>query len=358
MSGLLYCNQIIHMNNYRLIIAMVAIILMFATVVPAVWAAGQVQLELVGDARGAAMSFQDWIQALGNAGIKNVRLRSAADVGKPGIDVQGTADRPIYIVTGQVISRDELLLPGARFKRSEVKSLAAWLDDLAQNGPPDKRPKIVAFGMTATQFDQVMKDLVVPVGFNTQGLARRDAVAKIVGKLRSPVRFEGDSAKALSDDKVEEELTAISSGSAMACLLRPIGCCLVPQLSGGEIKYSVVRAQSTIKDVWPIGRTPLKPLPGIVPGLFEFLNVNVQNVSAATAIEAVGKRLKTPVLYDHIALAKYKIDPGKAMVSFARARSNYSMALEKMLFPAGLQFEVREDEAGTVFLWVTTVKPM
>jgi len=29
-----------------------------------------------------------------------------------------------------------------------------------------------------------------------------------------------------------------------------------------------------------------------------------------------------------------------------------------MLFPAGLQFEIRVDDAGTPFLWVTTVKPM
>ena len=60
-------------------------------------------------------------------------------------------------------------LPGARFKRGEVKRLVQWLDDLAQNGPPDKRPKIVAFGLTAAQFEQVKKDLAVPVGFSTAG---------------------------------------------------------------------------------------------------------------------------------------------------------------------------------------------
>jgi hypothetical protein len=137
-----------------------------------------------------------------------------------------------------------------------------------------------------------------------------------------------------------------------------MGYCLMPQITGNEIKYSVVKAQSNVKEIWPVGRKPEKPLPEILPDLFEFLNVNVQNVSAATAIEAIGKRLKTPVLYDHIALSKYKIDPAKATVSFARARSNYSMALGKMLFPAGLEFEVRVDEAGTAFLWITTTRPI
>ncbi len=139
---------------------------------------GQVQLVLVGDAKGTAMTFQDWGQALAGAGIKNVRFRSATSTDKVGIEVQGAADHPIYIVTGQVLSRDELLLPGARFKRSEVKRLAGWLDDLAQNGPPDKRPKIVAFGLTAAQFDQVKKDLAAPVGFSTAGISRRNAVER------------------------------------------------------------------------------------------------------------------------------------------------------------------------------------
>jgi hypothetical protein len=343
-------------------------------------AAGEVRLDLVSGAQGTAMTFQDWGQALAGAGIKNVRFRSATSADKVGIEVQGEAERPLYIVTGKVLSRDELELPGARFKRSEVKRLAQWLDDLAQNGPPDKRPKIVAFGLTAAQFEKVKKDLAVPVGFSTAGSARRDVMEKIARKLSFPLRFEdsllpspetgeglgvragrGETPKftpGLDEDKVEDEVSELSCGTALACLLRPAEYCFIPQSAGNQIKYSVLKTQPNIKEIWPVGRKPESPSPEVLPGLFEFLNVNVQNVSAATVLDAIGKRLKTPVLYDRAALAKYKIDPAKAMVSFPRARTNYSMALEKMLFPAGLEFEIRVDEAGTAFLWVTTVKPM
>jgi hypothetical protein len=34
------------------------------------------------------------------------------------------------------------------------------------------------------------------------------------------------------------------------------------------------------------------------------------------------------------------------------------LALRKLLFQAGLKFEVRLDEAGKPFLWITTVKPV
>jgi len=342
---------------FRFLNLMAAMILTVILDLSSVRAAGQVRLELVGDARSTALTFQDWAQALDKAGIKNVRLRSATDNDKVGIDVQGTADRPLYIVTGQVVSRDELLLPGERFKRSEVKRLAQWLDDLAQKGPPDKRPKIVAFGLTAEQLDQVKKDLATPVGFSSKGFARRDAVEKIARKFSFPVQLENDFAGSLGDDKVEEELSDLSCGTALACLLRPAGYCLVPQAEDNQIKYSVVKALPNVKEIWPIGQPPEKPLPQILPGLFEFHDVNVQNVSAATALEAIGKRLKTPVLYDRAALAKHNIDPAKATVSLPSGRTNYSLALGRMLFPAGMKFEVRVDEAGTPFLWVFSVKP-
>jgi hypothetical protein len=321
-------------------------------------AAGQVRLELVGDARGMALSFQDWGQTLDGAGIKNVRLRTGTETDKVSIEIQGTADRPLYIVTGRVVSGDELLLPGARFKRGEVKRLAQWLDDLAQNGPPDKRPKLVAFGLTALQLEQVKKDLAAPVSFSTKGMSCREAAEKITRIISFAVKFENDFKESLGDDKVEDELNGLSCGTTLAFLLRPAGYCLVPQAAGNQIKYAVLKAQPNIKEFWPVGRKPESPLPEVLPGLFEFLNVNVQDVSTATVLETIGKRLKTPVLYDRAALAKYKIDPAKAMVSFPRTRTNYSMALGTMLFRAGLQFEVRTDEAGTAFLWVTTVKPM
>ena len=260
------------------------------------------------------------------------------------------------------------------------KRLAAWLDDLAQNGPPDKRPKLVAFGLTAEQYDRVKKDLAAPVGFSTAGLARRDAVERIAGKLSFPLRLEdtllpspetGEGPGVRADpgktpklsqtpgaDKIEDELSGLSAGAALACLLCAADYLLVPQVVGKQIKYSVLKAQSDVKEFWPVGRPPQAPPPEVLPGLFEFLNVNVQSIPAATVLDTIGKRLKTPVLYDRAALAKYKIDPAKAKVSFPRAATNYSMALDRMLFPVGLQLEIRVDDAGKPFLWVTSVKPM
>jgi hypothetical protein len=319
--------------------------------------AGQVRLELFGGGQGTAMLFQDWGQALAGAGIKNVRFRSKAPADKVGLDVQKVGDRPLYIVTGEVLSRDEILLPAARFKRSEVKRLVEWLDDLAQKGPEDKRPKPVAFGLTAAELERIKKDLSASVGFSTVGMARREAVERITGKLSTPLRFEEKFSQAAGDEKVEDELSDLSAGTALACVLREADLVLVPQAINKEIRYSVVKAQPNVKEFWPTGRRPERPTPQVLPGLFELMPINVQNFPAAAVLDQVSKRVKTPVVYDRAALAKYKIDPAKARVSYPSSRANYSMALEKMLFPAGMEYEVRMDDAGKAFLWVTTVRP-
>ncbi|MGD0896930.1 MAG: hypothetical protein ABR915_03780 [Thermoguttaceae bacterium] len=319
-------------------------------------AAGKVQLEIVGASEaGTALALQDWLKALRSAGIENVRLRTAQDAAAPGIEVRGTEENPVYVVTGVLTGGDEVLLPGARFRRTEAKRLAAWLADLAERGPPDRRPPPGPLGLSAKQFHEVHDDLARPLGFSTRGITRAEAVQKIASRLRLALRIEGPLAD--GDDKIEEELSGLSSGTALACILRPIGFAMVPRAGGGAVTYAVAKAQLD-REVWPIGWPPDKPQNEVLPALFEFRNVNVQNVSASQVMDAIGRQIKVPILLDHNAMARHGVDPAKASVSLPQQRTNYSLALGKLLFQARLKFEIRVDEAGTPFLWVSTVKPV
>lgn len=320
-------------------------------------AAGTVRLELVGDSRGSALAFQEWSQALGRAGIRNVRIRSVKEAGKPAIDTRGTAENPEYVVTGIVLSRNEIKLPGRRFRRGEIGLLAQWLKDLAENGPPSSRAKKGAFGLTAAQFDRVNKDLAAPVGFDTQGMARRRAIEKIAARLNPPLRIDSRLAGALGNDKIDEELNGLARGTVLAYLLRSSGLCFAPRTSGGKSTYELAAARPGV-ECWPVGAEADDSARDVLPALFEFHNVNVQNVSAATALKAIGKRLGAPVLIDHNALKHHGIDPEKVIVSLPRSRTTYSLVLRKLLFQARLKFEVRRDEAGKPLLWVSTIKPL
>jgi hypothetical protein len=331
-------------------------------------AEGTVELNLVGDVQGSALVFQEWAQTLGKAGIRNVRIRSGTEEDKPGIVTEGTADKPVYVVTGVITSRNEILLPGARFKRGDVARLATWLKDLAEKGPAAGRKPTSPYGLSGEDFAKIRRDLATPVGFATLGMTRQQAVEKIAGQLKLPLKLDADVARALGNDKLEDELTDLSCGTALACVLRPAGYSMTPQVSGGQTAYVVVKSdgKAAVSNVaeaglvtlkaWPIGWTSQKSNQDAVPALYEFRNINVQNVSAATALDAIGKRLKTPVLYDRKALAQQKIDPGKAMVSLPNSKTFYASALRRMLFQARLKSELRFDDAGAPFLWVTTIK--
>ena len=137
--------------------------------------------------------------------------------------------------------------------------------------------------------------------------------------------------------------------------LRAAGYCFVLHLADGEISYTVVAGQAGL-EVWPVGWELKKPAATVLPALFEQQNINVQNVPTTAAIEAISKRIKTPILLDHNALERQGIEPEKINVSMPRVRTSYSVALRKLLFQARLKHEVRCDEAGTPLVWVTPVK--
>jgi hypothetical protein len=320
--------------------------------------AATVQLELVGD-RSAAGAFQEWGKALDKAGIPDVRIRSGSgEELKPKLETLGTADRPIYGVTGVVVSKDEISLPGGRYKRNDLKRLKSWLDDLAKNGPADKRPAKVAFGLTQKQCDELRKSLASPTAVATAGVERREAVKKVLEQSNLSLKFDEGSLRDLGDDQVEDDLSMLTCGTSLAALLRPAGYCLVPKLAGDKVELTVVKSKSEPKEIWPVGSVSDKSIEEVLPKIIEYLPVNVQNVSAATAAEAIAKRLEAPILYDRVALARHGIDPAKAMVSMPKSKTTYGQALRRLLSKAGLQYEVREDESGKPFLWISTIKPI
>jgi hypothetical protein len=168
--------------------------------------------------------------------------------------------------------------------------------------------------------------------------------------------LDAETGQALDAVRIEDDLLGVSTGTALAYALQQGGYGLAPRADGNAVVFHVLAANSDT-ETWPVGRPSEKSPSETLPGLYEFHSVNIQNVSAAKTLEAIAKRLKAPVLFDRAALARHHIDPAKAMVSMPQTRTTYSLALRKLLFQAGMKFEVRCDDADSPFLWVTAVKP-
>jgi hypothetical protein len=72
---------------------------------------------------------------------------------------------------------------------------------------------------------------------------------------------------------------------------------------------------------------------------------------------AIQSRLEMPFLYDHNKLVRDRIDPAEIKVALPGRRIHYNKIIRQLLFQAKLTSDLRVDEAGAPFLWITTIKP-
>jgi hypothetical protein len=337
-----------------------AIVLLFGLTVfgvRPVHAAGRVKLEIVSDRNAPITSQQEWLQRLAAVGLTDLRIRSGRTGDQVGIEKQGSESEPVYVVTGIITSGNQLVLPGGRFALGDAAQVARWVNNLAEKGLGEKEEPRSAFGLTAELLEKARQELAQPVRFSTRGLDRQQAVVKIAGQLGESFHLNRGLIEADSDDKVAEELSGVSCGTALACLLRPAGLGLAPRDNRGNVQYVVTSSKPGVV-LWPIGRPPEKPLPQVLPAMYESFNANVQDVPAAKVLEVLSKRLKVPFFLDHNALARHGIEPDKKIVNAPQSRTTYNQLLRKILSQAGLKFEVRVDDAGKPLVWITSVKPI
>ena len=84
-----------------------------------------------------------------------------------------------------------------------------------------------------------------------------------------------------------------------------------------------------------------------------YRNVEISGFTLEETLAAIGPRVKIPIYMDHAALAAHKIEPDKIQVRLARTRTIYKRVIDRVLAQAKLGSQVRIDEAGTPFLWIT-----
>ncbi len=319
--------------------------------------AAPVELEIFTDERVPITGQQEWLRQLAQVGVANLRIHPKQALDKVGVDVRGTESSRVYVVTGMLDSKNELVLPGGRYTVNQAGAAARWLRELGERGP-GKPSEPTAFGLSPRQLEQVRKELSTAVDVSTQGKDRADAARKIAAGLSLALRLDASSLEALKGDPVAEDLSGLSAGTALACVLRPAGLCLVPRVGASGRVELAVRPSREAQEAWPVGWPPEKPVPEVLPTLYESFNANIDNAPVSRVLDALGKRLKAPVLCDHNAMARHGVEPEKTTVSSPRARTTYNNLLRKVLSQAKLKYEVRVDEAGQPLLWITTIKPL
>lgn len=320
--------------------------------------AAKIELEVAMESGAPLTAAQQWNALLVELNVDNIRIRSARAGDAPGIERRGAEADPVYAVTGVLSARNELTLPGGRFSARDRGRLAAWLNKLRSEGPPGADGEGLPFGLSAKQLAAAHEDLSQPVAFSTQGKSLEESVQIIAAELRQPLTIDRAAAGVLAAaEPILDEAQGVSSGTGLAYLLRAEGLALVPQLNAKrQVEYRLQVAAEG-QTVWPIG-WPLKDMKAadVAPGMYEWLNVELEDISLAEALAAISERLEMPILYDRHAMIDQDIEPAEITVELPSSRSIYHLILRKLLHQGQLTSEVRLDEADRPLLWVTPLK--
>jgi hypothetical protein len=336
---------------------MLAILLWLAPCA-ALGATPRVTLEIVIAQGVAPTAPQQWSQALSQLGLDDVQIRSARPTDQVGIATREGATTA-YHVTGVLTGRGDLALPGGRFSINDRAGLAQWIERLRAVGPEVvTSPVRLPFDLSPAMLAAAKQELARPLQMPTAGVSPVEVAAVIHRQLGSRLFITKSLHEELrATGPVADELNGLSIGTALAAALRPAGLGLAPRLRDGELSYSVIQPAADA-DVWPIGWPADERRRQLLPKLFDFLQVEVGGVSVAKAVEIIRERLGAPLLYDRNALARHDVDPTATPASLPAKRTSYSLALQKLLFQARLKVELRVDDGGRPFFWVTTVKPL
>jgi hypothetical protein len=104
---------------------------------------------------------------------------------------------------------------------------------------------------------------------------------------------------------------------------------------------------------WPIGWEPEKSPGEMAPSLFQTRSAEIDGYTLEQALGAIGPLLKISMYFDRATLKAHQIDPTKIPVKLARTKSTYKRVIDRILLQARLASEIRVDEAGMPFLWIT-----
>ncbi|MDO4630236.1 MAG: hypothetical protein Q4C70_13740 [Planctomycetia bacterium] len=341
-----------------------------------------IRLEIFCDGQLQPTAAHEWARELNSLRFQSVQIRAgdSTDV----LDIQPIGDR-MYHVSGMLTRGNRILLPGdASFSLGQVRSIKPYLEelisalesDLAATQAAEEAERSGASAQSETAQDTLFTDLAEPVNFSTQGISRRKVLQKLSRQFDSRVQFPKSIQTAFDEeDLVTEELNGIARGTALVYVLRYLGFCVVPVRAEtsetseraragagtgtsdtsetGWILRVVAADRVNAADILPVGYPAEKATPDV---LFERFQANVDGATAETVLNSLQKRLDIPFLYDYNSMAGRGIELNAVTVKQRAGKFSYKQLLDAVLYQAQLQREVRTDEAGRVFFWISTIR--
>jgi hypothetical protein len=319
--------------------------------------APRVEMEVATEGGIPPTAAHEWLAVLKDLGLSGLRIRAARPGERPMVTGGDAAQVQVYRVTGILTQGNRLRLPGGVFSIRDRARIADWIDRLAKGGQEELTARPAAFGLTGKQLVELHDSLAVKVDSVTEGKRVSAVVGSIGRSIALEIEADPGAEKVLAaEETVGDELIGVSGGTALAAAIRPLGLVLVPHKQRGKPVRLFITDARNAPESWPVGWPPEKKPRELLPKLFEFVTVEITEIPLGEALAALQKRLDVPFLMDHNSLARHRVEPARVNVTMPAGRTYYRKVLDRLLFQAKLKAELRVDEAGEPFLWITTIK--
>lgn len=318
-----------------------------------------IEFELLETDAGGGIAAQNWLKTLEALDV-SLRIHRPVAGEKPELKEREAGYTRYVTVIGMLDRSGNILLPNKTFSPNEPAKLKEWIEELKTYGVKGSPKGQPLWGMTEEQFAVLFDALLTIVDFETQDLPFSEAVAKLPLPKQFPLRWSVDSnellAKRSPASKARQELKGFSTGLALAVILSEQGLGFHPNRTPAGTIELVIEPLNAKLNQWPIGWPVQKATFKAAPKFYALVPIELEDVDLASAIEAISEISETPILVDYGELDTKQIDLGKIKVSQPRKMTSWSLALRQIVIPKRMTRELWQDEAGRVFVWITTTR--
>lgn len=315
--------------------------------------AATVSLEVAAEGRTQITAPHEWLQLLAKVGVANTRIRGANTGDAPSIETLTTRGEPVYHVTGLLTSRGVLQLPGGTFTQRDAVKLRDYFDRLKADGAEAMTATKGKFGLTLKEFEKVLAELSQPTAITATELSAEQFIDRLRGRVDLPISIDPAAERALtSSPLVDRRIGELTIGAALAAAMQQRGLVVIPRKPRGKpVELQIISAKRG-QESWPVGYRVKGAPRSLAPDLMQAITVEIDGFTMQEAIDAITPRLKLPIFWDTEAIGVMESIMATD-VKLPRARLSYKRILEKLLFQVRLKGELRSDEAGTPFYWIT-----
>ena len=303
---------------------------------------------------------QEWGRVFQELGY-SVKFREPRAGEAPRVEDRDREGSQATHVVAAMAADGSIRIGNQQFNIEKTEPLTMVLEEIRRHGakgPPNKSP---TWGLTDEQFKEVIQLLGLPVESPVELQSSILAIESMGLPAHMRMKFTAaaaarQQAAANRPESAPEtlELQGMTKGSAIAIVLAQYGLGFRPKyVAPGQYDIEIDCGDES-NNLWPIGWKPEQSFSEILPAYFRAIPLDVEDVEVDALVSAIAVKIEVPYFSSAYALTAKGLDINALKYTRKDDRISPARLLTAVGDKLDLGFDVRVDEAGKLFLWVTT----